>query len=156
MPAWLCGIVRRIAANVRRKRRWEMTGTDAAETTPSGPTPLDRLEARDNEQIVARALDRLAKKYREPIVLFYRSEQSIKEVATALGISEQAAKQRLTRGRKALAENISRVDGALRASRPGPAFTGAVVAAYAGSRANAARAAWGSTNAKGAGFLAHK
>jgi RNA polymerase sigma factor (sigma-70 family) len=142
LPAWLCGIVRRVAANVRRKRRWEVTTMEVATRTPSAEAgPLDELLTREDEQLAARALAALSEKYREPLVLFYRGEQSVKEVAAALEITEEAAKQRLSRGRKLLKERLGRVERALRATRPGPAFTAATVAAFLAAKTTAAAAA---------------
>ena len=58
--------------------------------------------------------------YREPMVLFYREEQSIAEVAMQLELSEDAVKQRLSRGRALLREEMAAVvESALtRTARP--------------------------------------
>ena len=142
LPAWLCGIVRRVAANVRRKRRWEVTTMAIPEHTPStAANPLDELLTREEEELAARALGGLAEKYREPLVLFYRGEQSVREVAAALALSEDAVKQRLSRGRKLLKQSAERVERVLRATRPGAAFTAATVAAFLAAKASAAGAA---------------
>lgn len=131
LPAWLCGIARRVAANVRRKRRWEVTTMETTTQAPSpDASPLDELLTREEEQLAARALAALPNEYREPLVLFYRGEQSLKQIATALAISEETAKQRLSRGRKLLKQRLIDVERALRATRPGPAFAATVVAAF--------------------------
>ena len=68
--------------------------------------------------------------YREPLILFYRQGQSVAEVAAALELSEDAVKQRLSRGRLLLREEmISVVESALARSRPGSAFTVSVLVA---------------------------
>ena len=68
--------------------------------------------------------------YRVPLVLFYREDQSIERVAEALKLSEDAVKQRLARGRKLLHKQVlAQVEATLQNTRPGKAFTGAVVAA---------------------------
>ncbi len=139
LPAWLCGIVRRVAANVRRKRRWEVTTMAISEHTPStAADPLDELLTREEEELAARALGGLAEKYREPLVLFYRGEQSVREVAAALALSEDTVKQRLSRGRKLLKQRTGCVERVLRATRPGAAFTAATVAALLAAKASAA------------------
>ncbi len=48
------------------------------------------------------AMQRLPLSYREPLLLYYREEFSIKEIAAALKISTTAVKARLHRGRKML------------------------------------------------------
>ena len=50
------------------------------------------------------ALSQLPDEYREPISLFYLDGSSSAAVAEALGISENAARQRLCRGRLMLHE----------------------------------------------------
>ena len=142
LPAWLCGIVRRVAANVRRKRRWEVTTMEIQMREPSADaSPLDELLTREEGQLAARALGALAEKYREPLVLFYRGEQSLKQIAAALAISEDTAKQRLSRGRKLLKQRLRDVERLLSNTRPGPAFTATVVAAFLAGKATAAAAA---------------
>jgi hypothetical protein len=99
--------------------------------------------------------------YREPLVLFYREGQSVERVAQALELSEDAVKQRLSRGRKLLQEEVTQfVEGALRRSSPGRTFTIGVLSALplavgvssASAGVLAATAAKGSATAKAAGF----
>src|SRR5262249_30010564 len=88
------------------------------------------------------ALEGLDETYREPLVLFYREGQSVAAVADALGISGDAAKQRLARGREQVREKVAqRIEAALRRSRPGTAFTMAVLAALPAVIAGSAKAA---------------
>ena len=57
--------------------------------------------------------------YREPLILFYREQQSVAEVAAALDVSPDAVKQRLSRGRQMLREQVaSVVEGAPAAMLP--------------------------------------
>ena len=143
MPGWLCGIARNLARNARRKLGRERPDLERAETlADSRPTPLDSASEREAAALVWRALEELPDEVREPLVLFYRSEQSVREVADNLGLSEEAARQRLSRGRKALRAGVAEiVERALAASKPGAAFTAAVVAALGGDAAAAAPAA---------------
>jgi hypothetical protein len=81
------------------------------------------------------------------VVLYYRGNASVAEVASTLGISETAARQRVHRGRERLKAALAAVETTLRATRPGPAFTAACIAALAtrGAPAEAASvksAAW--------------
>lgn len=57
--------------------------------------------------------------YREPLILFYREQQSVAEVAAALELSTDAVKQRLSRGREMLREQVANVvEGAPAAMLP--------------------------------------
>jgi RNA polymerase sigma factor (sigma-70 family) len=143
MPGWLCGIARNLARNARRKLGREEPDAERSEALPDHrPTPLDNAADREAAALVWRALEELPDEVREPLVLFYRSEQSVREVADHLGLSEEAARQRLSRGRKALRAGVAEiVERALAASKPGAAFTAAVVAALGGEAAAATGAA---------------
>jgi RNA polymerase sigma factor (sigma-70 family) len=94
------------------------------------PLPTDQVMGDEERAILWRSLERIPEIYREPLVLFYREQQSIEAVAQDLGLSEDAVKQRLSRGRKLLQEQfLAFVAGALRQTRPGKAFTLGVIAA---------------------------
>ena len=68
--------------------------------------------------------------YCEPLVLFYREHQSMSEVAAQLDLSEDTVKQRLSRGRAKLREELTDVvEFTLTRTRPTGAFTVAVLAA---------------------------
>ena len=74
--------------------------------------------------------------YREPLILFYREDQSVAEVAGALKLSEDAVKQRLLRGREMLRKQTADlVESRLRRSRPGRTFTAGVMAGLVGQSA---------------------
>ncbi len=84
--------------------------------------PIRRRRAqavsREEEAILGARLEANSREtYREPLILFYREQQSVERVAAELELSEDAVKQRLSRGRKLLHEEvISFVEGTL--SRP--------------------------------------
>lgn len=84
------------------------------------------------------------------MVLFYREQQSVKQVATGLGLSADVARQRLSRGRKLLkAEVATLVEDVLGRTGPKKAFTIAVIAALPALAPQAASAAIMSVAAKG-------
>src|SRR6185437_14406254 len=97
--AWLCGIARHLAHRVVRREHatWPLE-TASGQASP-GPTPAEAAASREEEAIVWSALEKLSETYREPLVLFYREEQSVARVAEALELSPDAVKQRLSRGR---------------------------------------------------------
>jgi hypothetical protein len=84
------------------------------------------------------------------LVLFYREHQSVEVVAANLDLSEDAVKQRLSRGRKLLQEEVMYfVEGALERTNPGKMFTLGVLAALPSLTISAKAAALGATAAKG-------
>jgi RNA polymerase sigma factor (sigma-70 family) len=135
LRAWLCGIARnRINNTLRREGREPLTASEPLETAheapASEPSPPDQAISREEAAILWRALERIPQLYRDPLVLFYREHQSIETVAQDLGLSEDAVKQRLSRGRKLLQEQfLAFVAGALKQTSPGKAFTLGVIAA---------------------------
>ena len=130
-----------------------MRVAEPLETSPDSqsadPSPQDQAISREEEAILWRSLERIPENYREPLVLFYREHQSIENVATALELSEDVVKQRLSRGRKLLHEQVlAFVEGALERSNPGKAFTLTVVAALSGITLSAQAASLGVAAAK--------
>lgn len=143
---WLCGIVRNLAANaVRRDLRRggapESLEAAADEASPEGD-PAAQAVTREEETLLWRALADLPENYREPLVLYYREHQSVAEVASGLDLSEEAVKQRLSRGRAMLREEITAlVESTLTRTRPAAAFTVAVLVALPMASTSTASAA---------------
>src|SRR5512136_884243 len=101
---WLCSIARfLIGKEFRRQRREPAHAAESLEAVDEWaspePLPPDRVISDEEKAILWRSLERLPEIYREPLVLFYREHQSIEAVAQDLGLSEDAVKQRLSRGR---------------------------------------------------------
>lgn len=135
LRAWLCGIARFVIGRELRQRRHEplhlAQSLDAANGSAAPePLPSERAVTEEEKALLWRALERIPETYREPLVLFYRQHQSIERVAVELELSEDAVKQRLSRGRKLLHhEVLTLVEGALADTAPGDSFTLGVVAA---------------------------
>jgi len=133
--AWLCGIARHIAqGHVRqRTRRHEEpcpAGTQAPELPSEEADPHELAVSAEEQALLWRALERLPETYREPLVLFYREHQSVQAVAGALGLSEDAVRQRLSRGRELLREEIARLlERIMGRTSPGVMFAIGVLAA---------------------------
>jgi RNA polymerase sigma factor (sigma-70 family) len=164
---WLCSITRNLAHNAMRHDRKLKFDNAAGDTADATDSPAE-LAARNEEQsLVWAALSRLPENYREPLVLFYRQDQSIADVARSLDVSTDVAKQRLSRGRKLLREEVlSAVERTLKSTTPTRAFTAAVLAALpvltvsstaaaatGGTAAALAKATLGTTSVKAAGTL---
>jgi RNA polymerase sigma factor (sigma-70 family) len=132
---WLCSIARfLISKEFRRQGREPDHAAESLEAVDEWvspePLPPDQVISDEEKAILWRSLERLPEIYREPLVLFYREQQSIEAVAQDLGLSEDAVKQRLSRGRKLLQEQfLAFVAGALKQTSPGKAFTLGVIAA---------------------------
>lgn len=128
LRSWLCGIARHLISNAQRHAGREpghlARPLDAApEVAASGPSPSEQAVSREEAAILWQALGRIPETYREPLVLFYREGRSVEHVARELELSQDAVKQRLSRGRAMLHEQVlAMVEGTLERSRPGQSF----------------------------------
>lgn len=133
LGAWLCGIARNLARDWMRKQSKRPTVALDSVAEPAHPAVESGEEARlrqERSETVWTALSDIPEAYREPLVLFYRQDRSIRAIAETLALSEDCVKQRLSRGRKMLKAEVERmVEDTLEDSRPGRAFTAGVVAA---------------------------
>jgi RNA polymerase sigma factor (sigma-70 family) len=156
LRSWLCGIVRnRIHKNLRREGREPAHNAESLEIMHDAPAnealPSEQAVSREEEAILWRSLEKIPELYREPLILFYREHQSVEAVAEELELSEDAVKQRLSRGRKLLQEQVlAFVEGALERTTPGKAFTVALLASLPVVLTTSAKAAtFGAVAAKG-------
>jgi RNA polymerase sigma factor (sigma-70 family) len=134
LRAWLCGIARnRINNSLRREGREPVHAAEPLETASESASaqllPSDQAISKEEAAILWRSIEHIPAVYREPLVLFYREGESVERVAAALDISQDAVKQRLSRGRKLLQQQVlALVAGTLRRTAPGKAFTLGVIA----------------------------
>ncbi len=154
LRSWLCGILRfLIGKQLRRQGREPAHAAEPMEAINEShspePQPLEQAISDEELAILWRSLEKIPETYREPLVLFYREHQSIEEVAQNLELSEDAVKQRLSRGRKLLHEGVlAFVEGALEKTAPGKVFTAGVLAALSLTSHSAKAATIGVTAAK--------
>jgi RNA polymerase sigma factor (sigma-70 family) len=154
LRAWLCGIARHRVQRSLRGDAHELVSHAApleeAHATPAEEAlPSDEAIGREEAAILWRALERIPELYREPLVLFYREHQSIERVAEALDLSADAVKQRLSRGRKYLQEEVqAMIEKTLQRTVPSRTFSSVVLAAM--PAAPAATAGAGATMGKSA------
>ena len=165
LRAWLCAIARNLINNsLRRQGREPSHRAESLEMAPEslapGPQPAEQAMSNEELAILWRSLEQIPELYREPMVLFYREQQSVATVAQNLELTEEAVKQRLSRGRKMLHEQVlAFVEGALARTSPGKAFTLSVLAAIPALTISAkaatmgAAAAAGGATAKAAGAM---
>jgi RNA polymerase sigma factor (sigma-70 family) len=158
LRAWLCGIARNLVNNsLRRGQREPVRAAEPLdaihELAAPEPSPSAQAVSHEEEAILWRALERIPDTYRQPLILFYREQQSIERVAAELELSEDAVKQRLSRGRKLLTEEVATfVEGTLQRTAPGHAFTVGVLGALPLGAASATTASAG-VAAKSGGVL---
>jgi zinc protease len=158
LRSWLCGIARNLGKNARRhaSRPVESAANlDAlAERPADAPGPVEEAISREEESLIWKTLEQIPDTFREPLILFYRENQSVAQVAFALDLSEAAVKQRLSRGRSMLREQVAeQVEGGLRRTRPGRAFTVAVMAGVTAGSSGAKTAVAAGAATKAAGPL---
>jgi RNA polymerase sigma factor (sigma-70 family) len=134
LRAWLCTIARSVISRAtQRQTREPVHGAETMDTAHETPAldaiPSERVINREEEAILWRSLAQIPEVYREPLILFYREQQSVAAVAEKLELSEDAVKQRLSRGRKLLTEEVTAfVEGTLQRTSPGRVFTLGVLA----------------------------
>lgn len=157
LKPWLCAILRFKLSHFHRKEaRQPIRGAallDAHHEHESDEVRTEDMAIHDEEQALLRqAMEKVPVNFREPMVLFYRENRSIKNVANDLNLSEDVVKQRLSRGRKLVQEGMMPfVEGALAKSKPGATFATGVLAAIATIPPGAKAAALGSAAAAKAG-----
>ncbi|MCH8193050.1 MAG: sigma-70 family RNA polymerase sigma factor [Planctomycetes bacterium] len=132
LRSWLCGIARNIARDknrISRQKKPEAPTKDIVARSHADSDPVELAITKENQEIIWESVSGIPEIYREVLILFYREQQSIKEVAELLDLSQDTVKQRLHRSRQMLKGRItSLVEETLRSSRPGKAFTCAVLA----------------------------
>ena len=136
--SWLAGIARNIIKNSFRSQQQDIISKAASidqlkETGTNDSGPAERVITKEQQHVVRKALQQIPEQYREPLVLFYRQEKSVKKVAEQLSLSEDAVKQRLSRGRKLLKERFAAmVETTISRTGPGKSFTSAVIVSITG------------------------
>lgn len=152
---WLRQLTRYRASHARRReaaRRSEGLLDSVLEAVADPrPSDVERLVTAEEEAALAEALDALPAETREVVTLYYREGQSVEQVARLLSLRPDAVKQRLSRARKRLREDVLvRVGDWVARTRPGDGFTAAVLAALPASLTPAAAKAGATLGASGA------
>jgi len=131
---WLCTIARNLANRSFRKKQEQVLEImdDQADTTQQDPAR--EMLRREQSELVWSAIGEIPSQYRETLVLYYRSGQSVREIATATDSSIDAVNQRLVRARQSLKSKLETIIGDILAdSAPGEIFTLGVLTMLTGS-----------------------
>jgi RNA polymerase sigma factor (sigma-70 family) len=118
MAPWLYRVAVRQSLLYRRKagRRRKLANgyvqqLPPAEHDTSCVDPLDWLLARERSQLVRVALERLANRDREILMLKYAEQWSYQQIAEHLGATQSAVEARLHRARARLRTELAAVEG---------------------------------------------
>ncbi|MDB6059809.1 MAG: polymerase, sigma-24 subunit, subfamily, partial [Verrucomicrobiales bacterium] len=131
--SWLFGIARNLIQNAVRKQACNpLAGSDQLDenlaSTVAAGDPIGHAISKEEQAILWHAIEHIPEPYREALVLFYREHQSVPHVAETLDLTEEAVRQRLSRGRKLLHQRVvAFVEGALAQTAPDQQFTAGVL-----------------------------
>jgi RNA polymerase sigma factor (sigma-70 family) len=167
LKAWLCGILRFKVSHHRRKEHKYVSASsdissslaqhdsiDAANESIATSNLDEQAISQQQQTLMWNVLEGMESTYREPLILFYREQQSVERVAQELDLTVDTTKQRLSRGRKLLKAAMSSfVEESLKSTKPGVAFTAAVVSAISTVSPPAKAAAYGAGAAKAGSFF---
>ncbi len=139
LRGWLRQIARNAALGQLRRRRGDVPLDDDLAIVDEAPRPDEATATEEEAALVRESLAKLPETYRLPLILYYREGNSVRAAAEALGLSEDAVKQRLARGREMLREQMcGSIENVLRRTGPTAIFTMTIAAAIGALAAPAA------------------
>jgi RNA polymerase sigma factor (sigma-70 family) len=107
---WLFGVIRRTAAEQRRRRAlrrlWSARSLDGLEVADGAPDPALALARSESVQRLASALVRLPQRQRDLLHLVFYQELTIREAAQVLGVSIGTARVHYERGKRRLRDEL--------------------------------------------------
>ncbi len=113
LKTFLFGVIRRTASEHRRRGLWRRflplgkePGDSVGDSVPDGSESPELLERR---LLVGRALETLARRQREVLVLVFAHGFTVEQSAQALGISVGSARVHYARGKKRLVRHLGGV-----------------------------------------------
>ncbi|MFC7049730.1 RNA polymerase sigma factor [Emcibacter nanhaiensis] len=110
---WFYRVVMNLCLDVKRKRRPSVDLSEATEVEGDEQAADGLLEEKQRAERVAEALDKLPERQRSAVILCYLQGKSNKEAAEILEVSVNALEALLVRGRRKLAEILSKEKGDL-------------------------------------------
>lgn len=154
LKSWLCGILRfKISHYLRKEKNQPARDAENIEEqilADFSNLGIEKAAIEKQQQVLLwNTLSNIDIIYREPLILFYRQQQSVERVADELDLTLDTAKQRLSRGRKLLKQAmLGFVENALDKSKPGTAFTAGVALVLTDLTKSASAAAIGASSIK--------
>lgn len=132
---WLCTIARNMLNRYYHKKKpVPLDPVHLADLSDQTQNPTENLITQEEHVMLEQALMQIPAEYREPLVLYYRQEKSIREVAVGLGLNESTVRTRLHRARQILRDEIAaRLERTLERTAPGKSFTKAIMVAVGGA-----------------------
>lgn len=122
LAAWLFTVARNLHVSHRRWRLLDVERMRALRLWPRGggtPTPFDHAEANETERRLEAALGRLPAAYREALLLVTAERFEPHQAAAILGLSADAARQRIARARAMLRKALGEEPGHVPAAEGG-------------------------------------
>jgi RNA polymerase sigma-70 factor, ECF subfamily len=109
---WLCGVIRRTAAEHRRRRvlrrLWGAQPLSTVALVDPAPHPDAVVSRSESAARLAAALDTLPRRQRDVLHLVFYQDLSIREAAEVLGVSIGTARAHYERGKSRLREDLNR------------------------------------------------
>ena len=106
LPSWLSGVAHRLSMNLARKRHRKDLALKAE--PEAARDHFADLEQRFDAQAMDEELHALPAKYRDALVRFYFLNQTSRQIAESLGITQGAADGRIKRGRQELRVRLAK------------------------------------------------
>jgi len=110
LSTWLWSIAYRQGINYLRKNRkeWQLEAEQDEQVGDSKEQgPAEAVQSRETEQIVWDAVERLPRLWAMAVILYYREEKSIIDIAKIMQIKENTVKTYLFRGRDKLKQILA-------------------------------------------------
>lgn len=128
---WLRQVTRNQAHLWQREHHREIADEATVAAAPDArPSASEALIADEERRVLAEVLDQLPDDAREVLILYYREQSSTRHVAELLGLSEAGVRQRLSRSRTMLREEmLERFGRTIVRTAPGAAFASAIAGA---------------------------
>ncbi|MGN1123178.1 MAG: sigma-70 family RNA polymerase sigma factor [Eubacterium sp.] len=119
--SWMCCIVANKCKDYLKKKKpdfFPTTNNDDNDTdfidtivgTDTSVLPHEVTDNKETRRLVMECIDRLPDEQRLCVVMFYYDELSVKEIAQALGVSENTVKSRLNYARKKLRKDFEELE----------------------------------------------
>ena len=110
LSTWLWSIAYRQGVNYLRKnrRQWQLEAEQDEQVSGSREQgPAAAAQSKETEQIVWEAVERLPRLWAVAVILYYREEKNIADIAKIMQIKENTVKTYLFRGREKLKQVLA-------------------------------------------------